>query len=79
AQPEGRLVAAVQGATLWCHFMWAGRPQALACTDPRLAAWLQCTRRHRAHLRPGSYLVVALEPPVRGQCHKVVESVVPRR
>jgi hypothetical protein len=30
-------------------------------------------------VRPGTHVVVALQPPVEGYCHKVVEALVPRR
>jgi hypothetical protein len=75
----GPLVVTSEEEGLWCHFEWAGRPHVLACIDSRLAAFLNRGARTRATLRPGTYIVVALEPPVGGHCYKVVESVVPRR
>lgn len=79
AQTTGPLVITLEGGAMWCHFVWSGRPQVLACTDPRLAASLGRLRRDYANLKPGTYLVVAMQPPVAGQCQKVVEAVVPRR
>lgn len=79
AAPKGNATITVESGGVWCHFTWGGRPHVLACVDPRLTAWLQRTGRDRAAVREGTYLVVALEPPVDGQCHKVVESLVPRR
>jgi hypothetical protein len=79
AEPLGPLVVTSEEGNLWCHFEWAGRPHVLACTDSRLAAFLNRRGRSLATLRPGTYIVVALEPPLNGHCHKVVESVVPRR
>jgi hypothetical protein len=79
AQSKGPVVATVEGGGLWCHFVWDGRPQVLACADPRLAASLHRLNRDYANLRPGTYVVVALEPPVGGQCHKVVEALIPHR
>lgn len=79
AAPKGKVAVTVESGGVWCHFAWGGRPQVLACTDPRLAAWLERTGRQRAAVREGTYLVVALEPPVDGQCHKVIESLVPPR
>jgi hypothetical protein len=37
------------------------------------------SNRTRVTVREGTYLVVALEPPVEGICHKVVEALVPPR
>ena len=79
AAPKGPLVVTAEMGGLWCHFVWEGRPQVLACQDPRLAASLRRSGRRLAEMRPGSNIVVALEPPVSGYCHKVVEAVVPRR
>ena len=79
AEPQGQVAVTTDSGTIWCHFAWGLRPQVLVCADPRLAAWLQRTGRDRAAVREGTYLVVALEPPVEGHCHKVVESLVPRR
>jgi hypothetical protein len=79
AEPKGNMAVTVESGGMWCHFTWGGRPQVLACADPRLAAWLQRTNRDRATVHEGTFLVVALEPPVAGQCHKVVEALVPRR
>jgi hypothetical protein len=79
AQPKGPLMVTLDTYGVWCHFLWGGHPQVLACTDPRLAATLRRARRDAALMRPGTYLLVALEPPVEGQCHKVVEAVIPRR
>jgi hypothetical protein len=79
AAPEGPLVVTVEGGSLWCHFRWDGRPQVLACSDPRLAASLYRARRAMVSLRPGTHLVVALQPPLEGQCHKVIEALVPKR
>jgi hypothetical protein len=79
AQVAGPVVVTLEEGAMWCHFVWGGRPQVLACSDPRLYATMHRAARDRANLRPGTYLVVALEPPVSGQCHKVVEALVPRR
>lgn len=79
ASPLGPLVVTRENRGLWCHFLWDGRPQVLACGDPRLAASMARMRVDQVDLRPGTFMVVALEPPVEGQCHKVVESLVPRR
>ena len=79
AEPVSPLVVTAEGGPMWCHFAWGGRPQVLPCQDPRLAASLQRSGRRYAELRPGTRIVVALEPPVSGHCHKVVEAVVPRR
>ena len=51
----------------------------LACADPRLAASMRRMNRDTSSVRPGTRLVVALEPPVDGHCHKVVEALLPRR
>jgi len=79
AEPKGAMAVTVESGGMWCHFTWGGRPQVLVCADPRLAAWLQRTGRGQAMVHAGTYLVVALEPPVAGQCHKVVEALVPHR
>lgn len=79
AQPGEPIVVTIEAGGTWCHFKWANRPHVLACTDARLTAFLSRHGRDWASFRPGAFVVVALEPPVSGQCHKVVESVVPRR
>jgi hypothetical protein len=79
ARPKGPVVVTMDDNGMWCHFVWAGKPLVMSCQDPRLAASLLRRGRAYAILRPGSRLVVALEPPVEGHCHKVVESIVPRR
>jgi hypothetical protein len=79
ARPSSQLVVTAESGGLWCHFVWDLRPQVLACADPRLAAWMLRSNRTRVTMREGTYLVVALEPPVEGVCHKVVEALVPPR
>ncbi len=79
AEPNAPLVVTAEPEGLWCHFPWDGRPQVLACTDPRLAASLHRARTTITAVRPGTRVVIALQPPVDGYCHKVVEAVVPRR
>lgn len=78
-RPKRPLMVAIEEGRLWCRFPWLGREQALICTDPRLAASLERSGKHGALLRGGTIFVVALAPPVEGQCHKVVEAVVPPR
>ncbi|HYA45066.1 MAG TPA: hypothetical protein VED59_05630 [Acidimicrobiales bacterium] len=78
-QPQGPLVVGLEDAHLWCRFNWQGHEHALACLDPRLAASFGRTGRRFALLHDGTLLVVALTAPMGGLCHKVVESVVPRR
>jgi hypothetical protein len=79
AEPKEPVVVTVDAAGMWCHFMWRGRPQVLECRDPRLGAFLARVRRDAVSLSAGTLLLVALEPPVQGQCHKVIEALVPRR
>jgi hypothetical protein len=79
AEPNAPLVVTAEPEGLWCHFPWGGRRQVLACTDPRLAASLYGTGKAMTGVRPGTHVVVALQPPVDGYCHKVVEALVPRR
>jgi hypothetical protein len=79
AQPSSLVAVTAESGGMWCHFVWDSRPQVLACADPRLAAWMQRSGRSSATVREGTYLVVALEPPVEGICHKVVEALVPPR
>ena len=79
AKPKGPLVVTLETSGFWCHFFWGGRPQVLACDDPRLAASLRRAGRTIAQIRPGAYMVVALSPPKDGHCYKVVEAIVPRR
>ena len=65
-QPPGRVVVTRRSGGMWCHFDWGGRPQVLACQDPRLwaalcpggGAWPECPA--------GTLVVVALSPPVDG-------------
>jgi len=77
--PKGPIVATFEDGGTWCHFIWDGRPLVLACADPRLAASMRRMNRDTSSVRPGTRLVVALEPPVDGHCHKVVEALLPRR
>jgi|SRR5579875_253271 hypothetical protein len=79
AQPSSLVAVTVEPGGMWCHFVWDSRPQVLACADPRFAAWARRSGRQSATVRKGTYLVVALEPPIEGTCHKVVESLVPPR
>ncbi len=79
AEPQAPLVVTAEPEGLWCHFPWDGRPQVLSCSDPRLAAYLHRARTTMTTVRAGTRLVVALQPPVDGYCHKVVEALVPRR
>jgi len=79
AAPKGPLAATLDDGSVWCHFIWDGRPQVLACSDPRLEATMGRLGTDVANVRPGTRLVVALQPPVDGHCHKVVEALVPRR
>jgi hypothetical protein len=79
AAPRGPVVVTVDQGALWCRFSWGNRPQVLACSDPRLAASLQKAQRRSAELRAGTFVLVALEPPVDGLCRKVVEALLPRR
>jgi hypothetical protein len=76
---KGPVTATLEDGGVWCHFMWDGRPQVLACADPRLAASMLRMGGNAVNVRPGTHLVVALAPPVEGQCHKVVEALVPYR
>ena len=76
---QAPLVVTAEPEGLWCHFPWDGRPQVLACSDPRLAASLYRARTTMTQVRAGTRVVVALQPPVDGYCHKVVEALVPRR
>ncbi|HTW08804.1 MAG TPA: hypothetical protein VME46_14915 [Acidimicrobiales bacterium] len=77
AAPKGPVMATFENGGMWSHFLWGGRAQVLACADPRLAASMQRAGRDTAVLRPGTRLLVALQPPVEGHCHKVVEALVP--
>jgi hypothetical protein len=79
AELKGPVTATLEDGGFWCHFVWDGRPQVLACADPRLAASMRRMGGDTVRVRQGMYLVVALEPPVEGQCHKVVEALVPHR
>jgi hypothetical protein len=79
AEPKAPLVVTAEPEGLWCHFPWDGRPQVLACTDPRLAASLYRAGIAMTAVRAGTHVVIALQPPVDGYCHKVVEALVPRR
>jgi hypothetical protein len=79
AEPRGPLVVTLNAEGMWCHFLWGGRPQVLACADPRLEATLRRVHKDLANFQPGTYLLIALGPPLDGQCHKVVTSLIPRR
>jgi hypothetical protein len=78
-EPKSALVVTQHGEGLWCHFLWGGRPQVIACRDPRFTSSLQKVGHNGVRFRPGTQLVVALSPPVDGHCYKIVESIVPRR
>jgi hypothetical protein len=86
-QPEGaggRLVGeppavlARSGPYLACRFLWRGTAIELPCVDRRAAAAMDRAGRRRMGVDRGTRLVVALNPPIDGHCHKVVEAVLPR-
>jgi hypothetical protein len=77
-EPQGRLVLQRSGAYLACQFGWRETVLVLPCIDRRLAAALgDGTQRMGGNARHYR-LLVALQPPVDGHCHKVVEAVLPR-
>ena len=79
AEPQSGVVVTLHEDSLWCHFLWGGRPQVIGCVTP---AWRGPWRGYvapNARIKPGGVLVVALSPPADGHCYKVVEAVVPRR
>lgn len=78
AQPKGPLVVTLEEERMWCHFFWSGRPHVLGCEDPRLEGSLRRGGRTFGQMKPGSYLIIALSPPIDGHCYKVVEAVVAR-
>jgi len=77
AEPVGPVAVTLEPGGMWCHFAWGGRAQVLRCTDARLAASMHHLHKTLVSLAPGTQLVIALEPPVEGQCHKVVEALIP--
>ena len=76
-EPEGPVGVHRRGRMLTCTFRWRRLPMELPLVDPR--AW-GTTGRSQERSRSGSIerLVVALTPPIDGQCHKVVTGILPR-
>ncbi|MBO0730183.1 MAG: hypothetical protein J2P57_13065 [Acidimicrobiaceae bacterium] len=77
-EPEGPVMLLRNGAYLGCRFPWQGLERELPCLDRNVALELDQSRRTHAYIDKRDRLLVALTPPINGQCHKVVEAVVPR-
>lgn len=77
-EPEGPISLTRDGTFLACRFTWQRVVRELPCLDRRMAAEMDRAGRTRAAGSRGDRLVVALTPPIDGQCHKVVEAVLPR-
>jgi hypothetical protein len=76
-EPEGPITLWREGSYLACRFPWAGHPRELPCLDRRLAAQMDGAGRTRMTAGKGDRLLVALNPPIDGRCHKVVEAILP--
>ncbi|MGH9122538.1 MAG: hypothetical protein ACRDYC_11460 [Acidimicrobiales bacterium] len=78
-EPEGSIVMRREVGFLSCSFRWQGAERELPCLDSRLAADMDSRGRTRATAPRGARLLISLTPPIDGHCHKVVETVLPRR
>jgi hypothetical protein len=77
-EPLGPAVIRLREGALSCLFRWRGVPVELPCVDRLVVRSLVATGRTRRDSAKGERLLVALEPPVGGHCHKVVEALLPR-
>ncbi len=64
------------GKRLHCFFNWMGNVNDLPIVDRRVA--LSMARRGQSALRIRRRFVVALTPPIDGNCYKVVNGLLPR-
>jgi hypothetical protein len=76
-EPPGRITLHRRPSYLVCRFSWQGVTQSLPCLDGQVAELMDRADRTIAKGGRGDRLVVALTPPIDGQCHKVVQAVLP--
>jgi hypothetical protein len=77
-EPEGAISFWRDRPYLACRFAWLGHERELPCVDRILAGSMDRTGRTRLLADRGDRLLVALNPPVDGRCHKVVTALLPR-
>jgi hypothetical protein len=77
-EPEGAALVLRQRSRFLCRLKWRGRVVQLPCVDRRAARSLARSGRTWLETGPTDRLLVALTPPVGGQCHKVVVGIIPR-
>lgn len=77
-EPHGPALLVRSGSYLSCRFPWRETIVEFPCLDRRAAAEMDRTGRARMATERSSRLLIALNPPINGHCHKVVESVLPR-
>ena len=77
-EPHSPVMLLREGPYLACRFLWRDSVLELPCLDRRLASWMDRAGRTRMAGERGERIVVALNPPIDGHCHKVVEAVLPR-
>lgn len=76
-EPQGRVTLHRRPDYLVCRFAWQGVTQSLPCLDSQVAALMDRADRTIVKGGRGDRLVVALTPPIDGQCHKVVQAILP--
>ena len=64
------------GKRLHCFFTWMGNVNDLPIVDRRVA--ISMAQRGQTSLRIRRRFVVALTPPIQGNCYKVVAGLLPR-
>ena len=74
--PGSPLEIVRHGRRLHCFFTWMGNVNDLPVVDHRVA--LSMARRGQRALRVRRRFVVALTPPIEGNCYKVVSGLLPR-
>jgi hypothetical protein len=77
-EPGGPILLRREPDYLACRFAWNGAVRELPCIDRRVAGEMDRTGQRQRVADKRTRLVVALNPPIDGHCHKVVEAVLPR-
>lgn len=77
-EPGGPIFLRREPGYLACRFAWNGAVRELPCLDRRTAGEMDRAGQTRRVVDKRTRLVVALNPPIDGHCHKVVETVLPR-
>ena len=75
-EPQSAIEVVRHGRRIHCFFTWMGSVHDLPVVDRRVA--LSMAKRGQNALKIRRRCVVALTPPVQGNCYKVVAGLLPR-